>query len=63
MIILSAALFLKFTGAEESICIFAKIGLEPWGRYGAAVAELIAVVSLLTPRFVWATRTSTPARI
>jgi uncharacterized membrane protein YphA (DoxX/SURF4 family) len=54
MIILLAALLLKFTGAEESIYIFAKIGLEPWGRYGAGVAELIAVVSLLTPRFVWA---------
>jgi hypothetical protein len=53
-IILLRALFFKFVGAEESIYIFAKIGLDPWGRFGAGVLELIVVVSLLIPRFVWA---------
>ncbi len=52
--ILAQTLFFKFTGAEESIYIFTKVGLEPWGRYGSGVAELIAVGLLLTPRFAWA---------
>ena len=53
-IILGQTLFFKFTGAEESIYIFTKVGLEPWGRYGSGAAELVAVILLLTPRFAWA---------
>jgi len=53
-VILGQTLFFKFTGAEESIYIFTKVGLEPWGRYGSGVAELIAAILLLTPRFAWA---------
>src|SRR6266704_555876 len=53
-VILAQTLFFKFTGAEESIYIFTKVGLEPWGRYGSGVAELIAAILLLTPRFAWA---------
>ena len=53
-VILAQTLFFKFTSAEESIYIFAKIGLEPWGRYGSGVAELMAAVLLLTPQFAWA---------
>ena len=52
--ILAQTLFFKFTGADESIYIFTKVGLEPWGRYGSGVAELIATILLLTPRFAWA---------
>src|SRR5258708_13069407 len=52
-VILGQTLFFKFTGAEESIYIFTKVGLEPWGRYGSGVAELIASVLLLTPRYAW----------
>jgi uncharacterized membrane protein YphA (DoxX/SURF4 family) len=48
--ILFQTLFFKFTGAEESRYIFAKLGLEPWGRIGSGVVELIAVVLLLIPR-------------
>ncbi len=53
-VILAQTLFFKFTGAEESIHIFTKVGLEPWGRYGSGVAELVATILLLTPRFAWA---------
>ena len=53
-VILAQTLFFKFTSAEESIYIFTKVGLEPWGRYGSGVAELIAAVLLLTPQFAWA---------
>lgn len=52
--ILLQTLFFKFTGAEESIYIFETLGLEPWGRIGSGVAELIAAVLLLVPRTkVW----------
>jgi len=53
-VILAQTLFFKFTGAEESIYIFTKVGLEPWGRYGSGVVELIAAILLLTPRYAWA---------
>jgi hypothetical protein len=50
--ILVQTLFFKFTGAEESIYIFTTLGMEPWGRFGSGVAELIACILLLTPRTV-----------
>lgn len=48
--ILFQTLFFKFSGAEESRFIFSTLGVEPWGRYAAAIFELIAVVLLLHPR-------------
>lgn len=48
--ILLQTLYFKFTGAEESVYIFTKIGLEPWGRYASGVAELFAAILLLFPR-------------
>jgi hypothetical protein len=53
-VILGQTLFFKFTAAPESVYIFSKLGLEPWGRIGSGVAELIAAILLLTPRFAWA---------
>jgi hypothetical protein len=50
--ILFQTLFFKFTGAEESKYIFTTLGLEPWGRIGSGVVELIAVILLLIPRTV-----------
>jgi hypothetical protein len=50
--ILFQTLFFKFTGAAESVYIFKTLGMEPWGRIGSGVAELIAVVLLLYPRTV-----------
>ncbi|NUM73800.1 DoxX family protein [candidate division KSB1 bacterium] len=50
--ILLQTLFFKFTGAEESKYIFSTLGLEPWGRIGSGVVELIAAVLLLVPRTV-----------
>jgi uncharacterized membrane protein YphA (DoxX/SURF4 family) len=49
-VILFQTLFFKFTGAEESKYIFRTLGMEPWGRIGSGVAELIAVILLLVPR-------------
>ena len=50
--ILFQTLFFKFTGAEESKYIFTTLGLEPWGRIGSGVVELIAIILLLIPRTV-----------
>jgi len=52
-IILLQTLFFKFTGAEESVYIFTKVGLEPWGRYGTGVVELIAAVLLISSCHAW----------
>ena len=48
-VILLQTLFFKFTGARESVYIFSTLGLEPWGRIGSGVAELIAAVLMLWP--------------
>jgi hypothetical protein len=50
-LILLQTLFFKFTGAEESVYIFSKLGAEPWGRIGSGVLELVAAGLLLTPGF------------
>lgn len=50
--ILLQTLYFKFTGAEESVYIFTKVGMEPWGRYASGVAELFAAILLLLPRTV-----------
>jgi putative oxidoreductase len=51
-VILFQTLFFKFTGAVESKYIFTRLGLEPWGRIGSGVVELIACILLLYPRTV-----------
>jgi uncharacterized membrane protein YphA (DoxX/SURF4 family) len=52
-VILLQTLYFKFSGAPESVYIFTRVGLEPWGRIGSGVVELIAAVLLLIPRFTW----------
>ena len=51
--ILLQTLYFKFTGAEESVYIFTKVGLEPWGRYATGMTELFAAGLLLLPRMGW----------
>jgi len=48
--LLLQTLFFKFTGAEESIYIFSTLGMEPWGRIGSGVLELVASILILYPR-------------
>jgi len=52
-IILAQTLFFKFSGAEESIYIFTTVGMEPWGRIGIGILELIAAVFLLFNKTAW----------
>ena len=49
-VIMGQTLFFKLTGAPEAVHIFTTLGVEPWGRWGTAALELIAVVLLLIPR-------------
>jgi hypothetical protein len=51
-VILLQTLFFKFTAAKESVYIFSTLGMEPWGRIGSGVFELIASVLLLVPATV-----------
>jgi uncharacterized membrane protein YphA (DoxX/SURF4 family) len=46
-IIMAQTLFFKFSGAAESVEIFTKMGMEPWGRIGTGVMELVASGLLL----------------
>lgn len=48
--ILLQTLFFKFTAAPESVYIFSTLGIEPFGRIGSGVAELIAAILILLPR-------------
>lgn len=47
--ILVQTLFFKFTASEESVYIFSTLGMEPVGRIGSGIAELIASILLLIP--------------
>ncbi|MGB0175678.1 MAG: DoxX family protein [Owenweeksia sp.] len=51
--ILLQTLYFKFTAQPESVYIFTTVGMEPWGRIGSGVIELIASILLLIPRTVW----------
>jgi uncharacterized membrane protein YphA (DoxX/SURF4 family) len=48
--ILLQTLFFKFTAAEESVYIFTQIGMEPVGRIGIGIMELIAALLILFPK-------------
>lgn len=52
-IILLQTLFFKFTASPESVYIFTRVGMEPWGRIAAGIAELIAAIFILVPRTIW----------
>ena len=49
-VILLQTLFFKFTAAPESVYIFSELGVEPYGRIGTGVLELIAAGLLLVKR-------------
>jgi hypothetical protein len=52
-IILIQTLRFKFSGHEDSIYIFTQVGLEPVGRIGIGIAELIAGILLLFRKTAW----------
>lgn len=50
VVILLQTLYFKFTGAPESVYIFSTLGIEPFGRIGSGIVELIASILILIPR-------------
>ncbi|MCY7350624.1 MAG: DoxX family protein [Cytophagaceae bacterium] len=52
-VILLQTLYFKFTASEESVWIFTQLGVEPAGRIGSGIMELLAGVLLLIPRTAW----------
>jgi putative oxidoreductase len=51
--LLLQTLFFKFSAAPESVYIFEKVGIEPWGRIGSGIVELVAAILLLWPGLSW----------
>ena len=49
-IILLQTLYFKFTAQPESVYIFSTLGIEPYGRIGSGVFELITSILLLLPK-------------
>ena len=49
-LILLQTLYFKFTAQPESVELFTKLGMEPWGRIGTGIGELITAILLLIPR-------------
>ena len=52
-VILLQTLFFKFTASPESVYIFTKVGMEPWGRILVGLLELGAAVMLILPKSAW----------
>jgi uncharacterized membrane protein YphA (DoxX/SURF4 family) len=52
-VVMLQTLYFKFTGAPESVEIFSALGMEPWGRIGIGVLELVASVFLLISALAW----------
>ena len=50
-VILLQTLYFKFTANPQSVKLFTMIGMEPYGRIGTGVIELIAAILILIPRF------------
>ena len=48
-VILLQTLYFKFTSHPESVELFTKLGVEPWGRIGTGIIELITGILLLIP--------------
>ena len=53
VVILVQTLYFKFTAAEESVYIFSTIGMEPWGRIGIGILEMVAAAMILLNNTAW----------
>lgn len=52
-VILLQTLFYKFTAHQDSVFIFSQVGMEPYGRIGIGVLELISAILILIPTTIW----------
>lgn len=49
-VILLQTLYFKFSGHPESVALFTKLGVEPWGRIALGSIELVVGIALLIPK-------------
>ena len=49
-IILLQTLWFKFSGHPVSVALFSQLGVDPYGRVGVGILELIIAVMLLVPK-------------
>ncbi len=49
-VILLQTLYFKFTAHPQSVKLFTILGMEPWGRVGTGICELVASILILIPR-------------
>jgi hypothetical protein len=49
-VIMLQTLYFKFTAHEQSVALFTQLNMEPWGRIGTGVLELVASLLILYPR-------------
>lgn len=49
-VIMLQTLYFKFTAHPQSVKLFTELGMEPWGRIGTGIFELIASILILNPR-------------
>lgn len=49
-LIMLQTLYFKFSAHPQSVHLFTILGMEPWGRIGTGVLELIASLLILYPR-------------
>lgn len=47
--IMLQTLYFKFSAAPESVYIFSTLGLEPYGRIGIGMLELVASIAIFVP--------------
>ena len=52
-VILVQTLWFKFSAHPDSVYIFTQVGMEPYGRIGIGVMELITSILILMPRTIW----------
>jgi putative oxidoreductase len=48
--IMLQTLFFKFAAHPESVALFTQLDMEPWGRVGTGIAELVASILLFVPK-------------
>lgn len=49
-IILLQTLYFKFLAHPDSVYIFSELGVEPWGRIGLGITELITAILIFIPK-------------
>jgi hypothetical protein len=49
-VILLQTLYFKFSAHQQSVNLFTVLGMEPWGRIGTGIAELVTAILILIPR-------------